>query len=129
WKHYFDWGKDLQSRIKALINARKVAGIHAASYIHTQDLARKKGVYGAEVLGNAGKLYVRIGGDNSSWTPGDSGYSNYRSYAKGEGWEVWIALPGNPEPKEAPLNRSLGELPELVKLDDIVVKDSDVEYP
>ncbi|HSI83155.1 MAG TPA: alpha-amylase family glycosyl hydrolase, partial [Candidatus Methylacidiphilales bacterium] len=46
WKHYFDWGKDLQSRIKALINARKVAGIHAASYIHTQDLARKKGVYG-----------------------------------------------------------------------------------
>jgi alpha-amylase len=26
WKHYYDWGSDLQNKIKALINARKVAG-------------------------------------------------------------------------------------------------------
>jgi alpha-amylase len=27
WKHYFDWGGDLRERIKALINARKVAEV------------------------------------------------------------------------------------------------------
>ena len=27
WKHYFDWGADLRNQIRALINARKVAGV------------------------------------------------------------------------------------------------------
>ena len=27
WKHYFDWGSELQDRIRSLINARKVAGV------------------------------------------------------------------------------------------------------
>ena len=26
WKHYFDWGSDLQNKVKALINARKMVG-------------------------------------------------------------------------------------------------------
>jgi hypothetical protein len=36
WKHYFDWGADLQNKIRALINARKVAGLHAGSALHHQ---------------------------------------------------------------------------------------------
>ena len=31
WKHYFDWGQDLQNKIRALVNARKVAGVHSAA--------------------------------------------------------------------------------------------------
>ena len=34
WKHYFDWGQDLQNKIRALINARKVAGVHSGSDLH-----------------------------------------------------------------------------------------------
>jgi alpha-amylase len=47
WKHYFDWGADLQNKIRALINARKVAGVHAGSALHLQDNARAAGVYAA----------------------------------------------------------------------------------
>ena len=31
WKHYFDWGPELQNKIRALINARKVAGVTSGS--------------------------------------------------------------------------------------------------
>jgi alpha-amylase len=103
WKHYFEWGNDLQTKIAALINARKVAGVHAGSAVHLQDNARSRGVYAAFVEGTHGSLYVRIGGDQASWQPSDSGYSNYRDYAHGAGWQVWVALPTNPEVQQATL--------------------------
>jgi alpha-amylase len=101
WKHYFDWGASLQARIKALINARKVAGVHAGSVVHLQDNARAAGVYAAQVEGRQGPLYVRIGGSDREWQPGASGYSGFREYAQGAGWKVWVSLPGNPAVRQA----------------------------
>lgn len=97
WKHYFDWGPDLQNKIHALINARKVAGVNAGSTLYLQDNARQSGVYAARVVGRNGDLYVRIGGDDATWQPSNSGYANYREYAEGAGWKVWVTLPGNPD--------------------------------
>jgi alpha-amylase len=101
WKHYFDWGFSLESKIKALINARKVAGVHSGSSVDTQNNAAANGVYGARVQGKKGPLYVRVGGSDDSWEPSDSGYANYREYAAGAGWKVWVGLPGNPPVQQA----------------------------
>lgn len=103
WKHYFDWGTELKEKIKALINARKVAGVNAGSTIHTQDNARKKNVYGAMINGTNGELYVRVGGSDGDWQPSYSNYRDYREYAAGNGWKVWVKIPGNPEVKQATL--------------------------
>ena len=107
WKHYFDWGADLRGRIGALINARKAAGVHSGSDLHLQDSARERGVYAARVVGRHGDLYVRIGGSDEDWQPHYSGYRDYREYARGDGWTVWVGLPGNPEVRQAPLNGPL----------------------
>jgi len=101
WKHYFDWGSSLQSKLKALINARKVAGVNSGSAVHLQNNAAARGVYAAFVEGSSGPLYVRIGGSDADWQPNASGYSNYREYAAGDGWKVWVALPGNPPVQQA----------------------------
>ncbi len=101
WKHYFDWGQDLRNKIRALINARKVAGVHAGSSVHLQDNARAAGVYAARVDGRSGELYVRVGGSDEQWEPSFSGYTDYREYARGAGWKVWVRLPGNPELRQA----------------------------
>jgi len=54
WKHYFDWGGDLRDKIRALINARKVAGVHAGSAAHPQDNARTgRGLCGAASVATA----------------------------------------------------------------------------
>ena len=102
WKHYFDWGSDLQNKIKALINARKVAGITADSKVDPQENAKYSGVYAARVTGKSGELYVRIGGSDQQWQPALSGYSGYQEYARGAGWKVWVKLPGNPAVQQAP---------------------------
>ncbi|HVJ79959.1 MAG TPA: alpha-amylase family glycosyl hydrolase [Planctomycetia bacterium] len=102
WKHYFDWGARLQSRIKALVNARKAAGVHAGSALHVQQNAKAKGVYAARVIGSKGDLFVRIGGADADWQPSSSNYQNYREYAGGDGWRAWVGLPGNPEVQQAP---------------------------
>jgi len=102
WKHYFDWGPDLQAKIKALINARKAAGVNAGSPIHTQNNAAAAGVYAALVEGSHGPLYVRIGGSDDQWQPSKSNYANYREYAQGAGWKVWVGLPGNPAVRQVP---------------------------
>jgi alpha-amylase len=107
WKHYFDWGGDLTEKIRAMINARKVAGVNAGSAVHMQDNARAAGVYAARVSGRHGELYVRIGGDDGAWQPSHSGYRDYRQYADGAGWKVWVGLLGNPEFREAPRKGAL----------------------
>ena len=96
WKHYFEWGSDLQNKISALINARKIAGVTSGSRVDMQGNARTAGVYAARITGSHGMLYVRIGGNDQKWQPSDSGYADYREYARGAGWQVWVGLPGNP---------------------------------
>ncbi|HAC65172.1 MAG TPA: alpha-amylase [Cyanothece sp. UBA12306] len=123
WKHYFDWGPDLHNKITALINARKVAGVNANSTIHTQNNARDQGVYGAFITGTNGDLYVRIGGSDQNWQPYYSGYQDYREYAKGNGWKVWVKLPGNPPVKQARYSQSL-PIPQEQTPDNIQVPDS-----
>lgn len=122
WKHYFDWRPELQSRIRALVNARKVAGVHAGSPLHTQNNARQRGVYAAMIEGRYGQLYVRIGGNDEDWQPHFSGYRDYREYAFGDGWKVWAKLPGNPEVQRAPLKPAL-PVPEYRKPSQIEVPD------
>ncbi|MBF0133896.1 MAG: alpha-amylase [Magnetococcales bacterium] len=97
WKHFFDWNGSLREKIKALILARKVAGVHAGSVLHLQSNANAKGIYAARVDGRHGALYVRIGGTDADWQPSDSSYANYREYAAGDHWKVWVAIAGNPE--------------------------------
>jgi len=97
WKHFFEWGPDLQNKIKAIINARKIADITSGSEIDLQENAKNLGVYAARVVGRKGELYVRIGGSDQQWQPSASGYSDYREYAQGAGWKVWVKLPGNPQ--------------------------------
>jgi alpha-amylase len=104
WKHYFDWGGSLQSKIKALINARKVAGVHSGSTVFPQSNAAAAGVYAAMIEGSHGKLYVRIGGSDDDWQPSSSSYKDYREYAQGAGWKVWVGLPGNPNVRQASLH-------------------------
>jgi alpha-amylase len=107
WKHYFDWGSELQNKIRALVNARKVAGVTTGSTLRFQDNARAKGVYAALVSGTHGDLYVRIGGSDNDWNPSQSGHTDFREYAYGAGWKVWVKLPGNPPVQQAPLKGPL----------------------
>jgi alpha-amylase len=107
WKHHFDWGQDLRNKITALINARKVAGVTSGTTVHVQQNALARHVYAAMVEGRNGQLYVRIGGSDDDWQPFVSNYRDYREYARGAGWKVWIALPGNPPHRQAPLKGAL----------------------
>ena len=58
------------------------------------------------VEGTQGRLYVRIGGDDHTWQPKET----VRVYAQGDGWKIWLALPGNPSLQQAPLPSPL-EMP------------------
>jgi alpha-amylase len=122
WKHYFDWGPDLRNKIRALINARKVAGVHAGSAVHLQSNAQMQGIYAARIVGRRGDLYVRIGGEDAQWEPASSSYQNYREYARGDGWKVWVGIAGNPEVQQAPLKAALPVLdyqdPTAIKVPD-----------
>ncbi len=122
WKHYFDWGNELRESLKALINARKVADVHAGSQFFHQQNARERSVYAAYVEGRKGALYVRIGGSDQEWTPAHSNYRDYREYASGIGWKVWVGLPGNPEVQQAPLNDGL-PIPQYQEAKEIMVND------
>ena len=123
WKHYFDWGQDLQNKITALINARKVAGVQANSNIYPQENARDKRIYAARITGTRGDLYVRIGGSDQDWQPSYSNFQDYREYASGNGWKVWAKLPGNPPVKQASYNPAL-PIPQEQNPDDIKVPES-----
>ncbi|MCX5797515.1 MAG: alpha-amylase family glycosyl hydrolase [Elusimicrobia bacterium] len=61
WPHFFDWG--LHDQIKALIGARRAAGITSASQVSV--LAADSGRYAAVI---DGKLAMKIG--PADWSPG-----------------------------------------------------------
>jgi alpha-amylase len=90
--------------------------------VHLQSNAQMNGVYAARIVGRNGDLYVRIGGDDSQWQPFHSGYENYREYAQGAGWKVWVGLPGNPELQQAPLKAAL-PIPDYSEPDSFDVPD------
>ncbi|MBW3623340.1 MAG: alpha-amylase [Armatimonadetes bacterium] len=123
WKHYFDWGSGLREKIRALVNARKVAGVHSGSALDLQENAREKGVYAARVTGKKGELYVRIAGSDGDWQPASSGYRDYREYATGAGWKVWVKLPGNPAVKQATFRPAL-PVPTYRKPEEIAIPET-----
>jgi hypothetical protein len=75
--------------------------------LYVQQNARQAGVYAAAVQGRKEMLYVRNGGSDGNWQPSASGYSGFRVYGQGQGWKVWVALPGNPPVRSAPLAAAL----------------------
>lgn len=82
--------------------------MNAGSVVHTQHNAQKRGVYAAFVSGkNGAELYVRVGGSDVEWQPSHSNYRDYREYAAGSGWKVWVKLPRNPPVKQAALAGAL----------------------
>jgi alpha-amylase len=81
--------------------------VNAGSKVDLQTNARDAGVYAARITGRNGELYVRIGGSDQQWQPSASGYSDYREYAQGAGWKVWVKLPGNPPFQQAPRRGAL----------------------
>ena len=95
-------GTGLQDKIKALINARKVAGVNSGSTVDLQDNAKQAGIYAARVVGTHGELYVRVGGSDDNWQPSAAGYTDYTEYGEGAGWKVWVKIPGNPPVVTAP---------------------------
>jgi alpha-amylase len=127
WKHYFDWGADLQAKLKATINARKVAGVHSGSEVNIQQNAWQSNVYAARVVGSKGMLYVRIGGSDETWNPSMSNYKDYREYAAGDGWKVWVAIAGNPPVQQAKPLFDKFPVPEYTEAVKIEVKDSEID--
>jgi alpha-amylase len=118
WKHYLDWGDDLRSKIRALINARKSAGVTSGSDVVPQENALKKGIYGAKITGTKGTLHVRIGDDQ--WQPTFARTESAREYARGERWTVWVELPGNPGVQQAPLKAAFA-IPKFRRAEEIDV--------
>ena len=80
WPHYFDWGADLQNKIRALIQLRKEKGITSTSAISVQHADAWR--YAAIVNGN---LAMKIG--PGSWSP--PGGAGWALRASGNDWAVW----------------------------------------
>ena len=88
-----------------------------------QQNAKDNNVYAAMVQGRRGQLYVRIGGNDDDWHPEMSRYANYRDYAHGNGWKVWVHLPGDPPVQQAPKKPPFENFPTYRKPETIVVPD------
>jgi alpha-amylase len=95
WKHYFDWNRG--NEIKALIRARKYAGINSGSYIKTE-------VHGSDYVAVVGDrptesstLIVKIGyGWGFSPDENEWGLETY-----GQGYAVWVRKTKKEEMKNA----------------------------
>lgn len=79
-------------------------------------------MYAARIDGSRGRLYVSIGGSDASWQPAASGYGGFREAARGQGWAVWLARPGNPPLQlGAPLQRAPLPVPPVLSVERIQV--------
>jgi alpha-amylase len=79
WPHYFDWGSDLQNKIRTLIQLRKEKGITSTSSIAVQAADATR--YAAIINGN---LAMKIG--PGAWSPSGAGWT---LRASGSDWAVW----------------------------------------
>ncbi len=84
WKHFFEWNR--KQEIRALIKARKYAGVHSGSYIETQ-------VHGNDYVATVGDkpfetstLIVKIG-HGFGFNP-DGNIWGLETY--GQGYAVWV---------------------------------------
>jgi alpha-amylase len=84
WKHYFDWNRG--DKIKALIRARKYAGVHSGSYIKTQVHDNDYVAIVGDKPAPTSTLIVKIGYGFGFNPDGDIwGLETY-----GQGYAVWV---------------------------------------
>jgi alpha-amylase len=81
YPHVYDWG--LRANIKALVDARKAAGITSTSAVSIQQAV--SGLYAAIITGTNYQLAMKIG--PNSWTPS----GNWTLVASGTNYAVWKA--------------------------------------
>lgn len=85
WKHYFEWNRG--QAIKAIIRARKYAGVHSGSYIKTEVHGNDYVAVVGDKPSESSTLIVKIGygfgfnPDNSVW--------ELETY--GQGYAVWVS--------------------------------------
>jgi alpha-amylase len=79
YPHVYNW--NLRTAIKALISARKSAGVTSTSAVAIQQATT--GLYAAIITGTSGKLAMKIG--PNSWSPG----SGWTLLTSGTNYAVW----------------------------------------
>lgn len=84
WKHYFDWERG--DEIKALIHARKQAGIHSGSFLKTEVHGNSYVAIVGDRAEESSSLIVRIG-EEGEFEPGAD---DWTLTASGEGYAVWV---------------------------------------
>jgi len=82
WPHFFDWGQDYRSRLQALMDIRKAAGITSTSRLSI--MAASDELYAAIVEGESKRVAVRLG-RSLNWDPGPG----WTLAAGGERYAVW----------------------------------------
>lgn len=80
YPHLYNW--NLKTPIKALITARKAAGVTSTSAVSIQ--AATQGLYAAIVTGSAHQLAMKIG--PNSWSPG----AGWTLQTSGNNYAVWM---------------------------------------
>lgn len=80
YPHVYNWG--LKTPIKALMAARKAAGVHSTSPVAIQQATQ--GLYAAIVTGSTRQLAMKIG--PNSWSPG----AGWTLQTSGTNYAVWM---------------------------------------
>ena len=84
WKHYFDWNRGAE--IKALIRARKYAGVHSGSYIKSEVRGKDYVAIVGDKPTETSTLIVKIG-DGLDFKPDENLWGLETS---GKGYAVWV---------------------------------------
>lgn len=94
WKHYFDWNRG--SQIKALIRARKYAGVNSGSYIKTELSGDDYVAIVGDKPTESSTLIVKIG-NGLAFNP-DSNVWGFET--SGPGYAVWVRKSKKQETKD-----------------------------
>lgn len=82
WVHFYDWDQTTYgNKIRALISARKAAGVTSTSAVNI--VAAQTNLYAATITGNTGSLAMKLG--STSWSPG----TGWTLVSSGINWAVW----------------------------------------
>lgn len=84
WKHYFEWNR--ANEIKALIKARKYAGVHSGSYIKTETHGNNYVAIVGDKTSESSTLIVKIG-YGTDFSPDENIWGLETS---GNGYAVWV---------------------------------------